>query len=260
METIRFEIDVCHIARIYLNQPEKHNALSPLMMQELIDVFEQIAQDQAIRAVVLSGVGDSFCAGGDLKWMLSNLDKPRDERSAESRILAGLFASIDRCPKLVIGRINGAAYGGGVGLVSVCDIAIGVESANFALTEVKLGLVPANISPYVLRKMGASNMRRTALNAAPFNARTAESFGLLNLAVSESEFDQAVEKELKLALACAPGAVATTKKLISDLSLDQFDDVTESLVAVLGDAWEGEEAQAGIKAFFARQAPSWKSE
>jgi len=257
--TIQFEIDENHIARVCLNQADKHNALSPVMMGELIAVFAAIAEKSSIRAVVLSGRGPSFCAGGDLTWMRENLDKSRSERIAESRVLAELFECIDSCPKLVIARVNGAAYGGGVGLICVCDIAIGVESANFALTEVKLGLVPANIAPYVIRKMGVAKLRRTALNALRFDARRAYALGLLDKVVPENELDQAVDFELKLALSAAPGAIARSKHLFAELDARDLDNTAEHLVEVLADAWEGDEAQAGICAFFDKVSPPWKS-
>lgn len=256
--TIQYQIDVDQVARVYLNKPDKHNALSPLMMQELIDVFDSISADETVRAVVLTGAGKSFCAGGDLKWMQSNLDKPRSERIAESMMLSKLLESINYCPKLVIARINGAAYGGGVGLISVCDIAIGLESAQYSLTEVKLGLVPANIAPYVLRKVGGSKMRRLALNAYRFDSRQACAYGFIDVVAAEGELDQAVEFELKLALSAGPRAISRTKQLISELQNNAFDEPAAQMVEVLADVWEGEEAQAGIRAFFAKTSPPWK--
>lgn len=258
--TIEFKLDRDDIAHITLNQPEKHNALSPQMMGELIAAFTEVANAVAIRAVILSGAGRSFCAGGDLKWMQDNLDKTRPQRIAESRVLGDLFEVIDRCPKLVIGRINGPAYGGGIGLISVCDIAIGASSGLFALTEVKLGLVPANIAPYVLRKIGPANMRRTALNAMRFDAHEALRLNLLDQVVSPDALDDAVEREKQLALTAAPGAIASTKKMLAELASEKREDPADYLIEMLADTWEGEEAQAGIRAFFAREKPPWVSD
>ena len=256
--SIDFTIDVDQVARVGMNRADVHNALSLLMMQELIDVFTDIAGRNEIRAVVLTGAGQSFCAGGDLKWMQSNLDKPRETRIAESGVLSELFRCIDQCPKLVIARVNGAAYGGGVGLISACDIVISVGSASFALTEVRLGLVPANIAPYVIRKIGSARMRRLALNALRFDAREAQSLGLVDLAVEDEALDAAVADEIRHALACGPMAIATSKKMIADLARGGLDDPAQYMVETLADVWEGEEAQAGIRSFFAKASPPWK--
>ncbi len=255
---ITFDIDSNQIARVTLNQPEKHNALGIDMMHELIETFVEIGENPVIRAVVLSGSGASFCAGGDLKWMQANLEKPRAERIAESKVLSALFEAINQCPKLVVGRINGPAYGGGVGLIAVCDIAIGVDAAKFALTEVRLGLVPANIMPYVVNKIGVAKLRRLALNARFFDGAEAVEIGLLDRVADADELDQMVDEELKLALAAAPNAIASTKRLISELNSGELTDPAAHLVEALADAWEHDEAQAGIRAFFDKKSAPWK--
>lgn len=257
--TIDYTVDADLIACVCLNRPDTHNALSPLMMQELIEVFTDIADQDAIRAVVLTGAGRSFCAGGDLKWMQSNLDKSREKRIAESSILLDLFSCIDQCPKLLIARVNGPVYGGGIGLISVCDIVISVASATFSLTEVRLGLVPANIAPYVMRKIGTARMRRLALNAARVDGKQAASLGLVDIAVANDALDAAVNEELKFALASGPKAIASSKKMIADLHLDNLEDPAQYMVETLADVWEGAEAQAGIRAFFAKSLPPWKN-
>lgn len=256
--TLEFTIDAYQIAHVCLNRPDSHNALNPLMMQELIEVFTDIGGRDEIRAVVLMGAGRSFCAGGDLKWMQSTLDKPREARISESSLLSDLYNCIDQCPKLVIARVNGAAYGGGIGLISVCDIAISVASASFSLTEVRLGLVPANIAPYVMRKISTARMRRLALNAVQFDGRQAQAFGLIDLAVEDDALDAAVAEELRHALACGPMAIATSKKMIAGLHLGGLQDPAQYMVEILADVWEGAEAQAGIRAFFEKSVPPWK--
>ncbi len=256
--TINYQLSEAGVARVDLNLPVTHNALSPLMMQEMYDLFSTLSQDETVRVVVLSGEGKSFCAGGDLKWMESNLDKPRDQRMRESGLLSDLFRVIDQCPKLLIARINGAAFGGGVGLISVCDIAIAADTAIFSLTEVRLGLVPANIAPYVLRKIGSSGMRRLALNATRFDASKAQVLGLLDEVVDAAELDAAVDQEIKLALAAGPNAMAATKVLIAELQSGKLADPAQRMVEVLADTWEGEEAQSGIRAFFAKTLPPWR--
>jgi len=257
-DTLNYHLDERGVARVTLDQPQVHNALSPEMMQQLIAVFSEIALDDAVRVVVLSGNGKSFCAGGDLKWMQSNLDKPRAQRIAESKVLSELFDAIDRCPKLVVARINGAAYGGGIGLIAVCDIAIALDSAKFALTEVKLGLVPANIAPYTLRKIGAAGMRRLALNAHRIDAGQAQRMGLIDEVADAEQLDARVEAEVDQALSAGPMAIAHTKTMIAELEAGQLQDPAQAMVEKLADVWEGDEAQAGIRAFFTRQSPPWR--
>lgn len=255
---IKFEIDSRQLAWVTLNRPDKHNALTLEMMQALTQIFHDIANNDEIRAVVLSGAGSSFCAGADLKWMQANLDKSRMERITESKVLATLLEAVDLCPKLVIGRINGQAYGGGIGLISVCDIAVCDEAACFSLTEVKLGLVPANIAPYLIRKIGLAKSRRLALNAYRFDGKQAVNLGLLDVAVKAQALDEAIESELKLALAAAPQAIANTKQLLAELAHGELNNPLTHAIEALADIWEGEEAQAGIRAFFDKQLPPWK--
>ena len=259
-EEIKLELDVNQIARLTLNRPEKHNAMSVLMMTEISAAFKEIEQDESIRAVVICGSGKSFCAGADLKWMESNLDRTREQRIAESKRLSILLSSVDQSSKLVIAALNGSSFAGGIGLMCVCDIVISVDSARFALTETRLGLVPANITPYVLRKIGPAKTRRVALNACMFDADTAGSLGLLDKVVTADELDHAVELELKQVLNCAPGAVARTKQMLARLDRDDLDEPQSYLIEQLADAWDGDEAQQGIRAFFAKQPPPWKVE
>jgi len=256
--TFNYNIDAQQVAHLTLNVPDRHNALSPLMMQELTQAFNQISEDRAIRAVVLSAEGESFCAGGDLKWMQSNLQRSRAERIEQSRLLSALFSSMDRCPKLVIVAVNGAAYGGGIGLICAADIVIAVTTAVFSLSEVRLGLVPANIAPYVMRKIGPAALRRVALNARRFDATEALSLGLVDKRVQPEALDDAVQHEIQPLLACGPAAVARTKQLIAELDGGALPDVPGHLVEVLADVWEGEEAQSGIRAFFERKPAPWK--
>jgi len=259
-QEIKFTTDARQVVWLTLNRPEKHNAMSVQMMAEITAAFEEIEQKEKIRAVVIRGSGKTFCAGADLNWMQSNLDKTREQRIAESQRLSSLLTAVDKSSKLVIAAINGSSFAGGIGLMCACDIVIGVDSARFALTETRLGLVPANISTYVLRKIGPAHTRRVALNACLFDAETAEKMGFLDRVVAADELDQAVEIELKQALDCAPQAISKAKHMLAALEMGGIENVDDYLIGQLADTWEGDEAQQGIRAFFAKQAPPWKVE
>ena len=170
-ETIRLETDARGVARLVLNRPDKHNALNAVMIGELTDAAMQLGHDSDVRAVVLSANGKSFCAGGDLGWMQEQFDADGDERIKEATRVATMLQHLDKLPKLVIAIIEGPAFGGGVGLAAVCDIVLAVPEAKFALTETRLGLIPATIAPFLIRRIGLTQARRFALNANSFRCR-----------------------------------------------------------------------------------------
>lgn len=257
-ETLLLDVDARGVARLTLNRPDTHNALNPSMIEELYRAIEWLGQAGGLRAVVLTGAGPTFCAGGDLGWMQSTMKKARAERVADSARLATMFRALNELPMPLIGRVNGPAYGGGVGMISVCDVSIGVDSGVYCLTEVRLGLLPANIAPYVVARMGEANARRTFLTARPMKAAEAQRLGLLSEVVAADQLDGAVERELADLLQCAPGAVAATKKLIA--YVDQHDLPTSMIYTAdkLADAWETAEGSDGIAAFFGKRAPAWR--
>ncbi len=195
-QTIQLEIDAAGVARLTLNRPEARNAMSQRMIQELATATRELEADERVRVVVLSGAGDHFCAGGDLKEMQVQVTRSRTERVADAVELAELLAAMNRLPRPIIGRINGPAYGGGLGLISICDIAIGVTTGRYCLTEVRLGLVPATISPYVVARMGVRNSRRVMLNASDMDAAAAVRWGLLDEAVEPDALDAAINREI----------------------------------------------------------------
>jgi methylglutaconyl-CoA hydratase len=253
-------IDGRGVATLTLNRPEVRNVLGKQLIGDLRDAVAYLKGESGVRCVVLTGAGEAFCAGGDLRWMQDNMGQPRDVQIDETTALADMLHDLDTFPALVIGRINGAAYGGGLGLISVCDIAIGVETAKFALTEVRLGLIAATISPYVVARIGVSNARRTMLNATMYNAKKAVEFGLLHACVPEVELDDAIEREIKLLLKCGPGAVARSKELIAFVSSHQHEENRRYTANALADVWETEEGQEGPECFFAKRTPSWARE
>ena len=257
METIDIQTDGRGVATLTLARPEKHNALSAQMIAELTQAAEQLGNDPAVRVVVLTGDGRSFCAGGDLGWMQEQMRADAATRGAEARKLAGMLGALDRMPKPLIGRVQGQAFGGGVGMMSVCDVAVGVDSARFGLTETRLGLIPATIGPYVVARMGAARARRVFMSARIFGAEEAVALGLLARAVPEADLDAAVEAEVAPYLNCAPGAVAAAKTLVARLEprvdAATIDMTIEALVA----AWESDEAREGVAAFFDKRKAAW---
>lgn len=257
-ETLLLAVDARSVATLTLNRPTTHNALNATLIAELKRAADWLTGQSSLRAVVLTGAGASFCAGGDLGWMQQNMKKSRAERVAESFELALMLRALNELPMPLIGRINGPAYGGGVGMISVCDVSVAVDTGVYCLTEVRLGLLPANIAPYVVARMGEANARRTFLTAKRMNAAEARRLGLVSEVVGAEQLDAAVERELADLLQCAPGAVAATKKLVS--YVDSHDLPTSMIYAAdkLADAWETEEGREGIAAFFAKRAPAWR--
>ncbi|NPD18060.1 crotonase/enoyl-CoA hydratase family protein [Alterinioella nitratireducens] len=257
METIDIQTDDRGVATLTLARPEKHNALSAQMIAELTQAAEQLGNDPAVRVVVLTGDGRSFCAGGDLGWMQEQMRADAATRGAEARKLAEMLGALDRMPKPLIGRVQGQAFGGGVGMMSVCDVAIGADGARFGLTETRLGLIPATIGPYVVARMGAARARRVFMSARIFGAEEAVALGLLARAVPEADLDAAVEAEVAPYLNCAPGAVAAAKTLVARLEprvdAATIDMTIEALVA----AWESDEAREGVAAFFDKRKAAW---
>ena len=254
-ETIRLEVDTRGIARLILNRPDSHNAFNAAMMDEITAAAATIAGDTAVRAVVLSAIGKSFCAGADLGWMRAQFDSDRAGRAREASRLAAMLRRLDELPVLLLTVIEGATYGGGVGLAAVSDIVLASPDARFALTETRLGLIPATIAPFVVARIGLTNVRRFALNAAPFDAGEARDMGLVSEIHERHELSSHVDRHIALTLACAPGALADAKQLFRRTSFGRLPEAetTESLMR----RWESDEARQGIGAFFRREKPPW---
>lgn len=255
--TITIDTDRRGVARLTLNRPERHNALDGTMIGELAEAAGRLGQDPEVRVVVLAAQGRTFCAGGDLGWMREQMEADSAARALEARRLAGMLQALDTLPKPLVAEVQGPAYGGGVGLLSVCDIAVGAEGASFALTETRLGLIPATIGPYVLGRIGPAAARRTMLPSRRFDAREALAMGLLARVVPPEGLRDAVEEEIGHLLACAPGAVADAKRLIRTLGGGVDPERIEASIAALVARWETEEARDGIAAFFDRRDPPW---
>lgn len=257
MSTIRIETDARGVATLWLARAEKHNALSGEMISEIIDAAQRLGDDPGVRVVILAGEGKSFCAGGDLGWMRAQMDAGPAERAREARKLAEMLQALNTLPKPLIGRIHGNAFGGGVGMASVCDVAIGAAGVKMGLTETRLGLIPATIGPYVVARMGEALARRVFFSARLFDAEEAVTLGLLARVVAPDDLDAAIDAEVMPYLSCAPGAVADAKRLTRALGPRIDDAVIDMTVDALVARWEGEEAPEGIAAFFDKRPPSW---
>jgi methylglutaconyl-CoA hydratase len=259
-EMIDLAVDKRGVARLTLNRPEAKNAMSQPLMRELAAAAKQLADDGSVRVIVLTGAGEVFSAGGDLKGMTQQTNNTRQGRIDDATEFAKTLSDLDGMSKPLIGRINGSAFGGGLGLISICDIAIGLADATFRLSEVTLGLIPATISPYVVARIGVPNARRVMLNACKLDGNGAARLGLLEEVVPTIEaLDQAVEREIAAALNCAPGAVANAKQLIRFVSTHNAEENLAYTAGALADSWESAEIREGIDAFFNKRKPNWQT-
>ncbi len=256
-ETITVDVDHRGVAHLTLNRPNKHNAMSAQMLTELTEAAGQLGQNASVRAVVLTGEGVSFCAGGDLGWMQEQMAADPDTRAKEAGKLAYMLQALNTMPKPLIGKLQGNAFGGGVGLACVCDVAIGVDNLKMGLTEVRLGLIPATIGPYVIARMGEARARRVFFSGRLFGAHEAVELGALAKTVASDNLDEAIEHEIRPYMSAAPGAVAQAKLLARSLG-PKIDQATiDATIQALRTRWETDEAQDGINAFFAKTAPPW---
>ncbi|WP_425046152.1 crotonase/enoyl-CoA hydratase family protein [Primorskyibacter sp. S87] len=256
-ETVILETDARGVATLTLNRPEKHNAMSAQMLNDLTQAAGRLAGDDTVRVVVLTGAGKTFCAGGDLGWMQAQMAADPETRFREARKLAEMLQALNTLPKPLIGAVQGNAFGGGVGMASVCDVTIGVDDLKMGLTETRLGLIPATIGPYVVARMGEARARRVFMSARLFDAAEAVKLGLLARIVPASDLAEAVEAEVLPYLSCAPGAVASAKQLVHDLGPQIDDKAIDHTIRALVDRWETEEAVEGIAAFFDKRKPGW---
>ena len=246
------------IATVTLNRPELHNAFNEVFIEALDKAFSQLGQNPDIRAIILRSEGKSFCAGADLNWMQRMIDYDFTQNVEDARGLARMLKTIRTCPKPIIGRVQGAALGGGVGLVSVCDLAITLDSAIFGLTEVKLGIMPAVISPFVIEKIGNAHASRYFLTAERFNAEEAKRINLVtHIVQTEAEMDDWIHQQINFILKNGPEAVSSCKTMIYEVAEaigEEAEEITTRLIAERRVSVEGQE---GIKAFLEKRKPSW---
>jgi methylglutaconyl-CoA hydratase len=248
------------VACLTLNRPQIHNAFDDALIAALTDALAQADADPAVRAVVLSGNGSCFSAGADLNWMRGMASASEQENREDSLRLARLMRNLQFLSKPTIARVNGAAYGGGVGLVACCDIAIGVDTAKFALSEVKLGLVPAVISPYVIAAIGLREARRLFITGEVFEADVAARIGLLHTVVSAPELDEAIERQLYLLAKAGPLAQREAKQLalrMGGVDVTQAERIDQANAELIARLRVSEEGQHGLGAFLDKRAPAW---
>ncbi|PIE07562.1 MAG: enoyl-CoA hydratase [Rhodobacterales bacterium] len=256
-QTLDIELDPRGVAYVRLNLPDSRNALSAEMIAELTHMAKSLGADRATRAIVLSGNGKVFCAGGDLRWMQAQIEADRETRMREARKLAEMLNALNEMPTPLIGRIHGGAFGGGVGMACVCDVAIAAEGTRFGLTETRLGLIPATIGPYVLARMGEGRARRVFMSARLFDAAEAVELGVLARAVEPEALDAAVEAEVAPYLDVAPGAVGEAKALARAMGPRIDESVIDDTIRRLADTWERDEAARGIAAFLEKRKADW---
>ncbi len=244
------------VLRVHLNRPDVRNAFDDSLIAELTSVFRDVSHD--VRAVTLSGEGKVFCAGGDLNWMQRTADYSEEENLRDAEALAALFLAVDECPCPVVARVQGAAFGGGLGLVSVSDVVIAETGARFCFSEVKLGLVPSVISQFAIRKIGESAARRYFLTAEVFDANEAQRIGLAHRVVPTEQLDDETEAVLSAILSNGPNAVRSAKALIRQLRGKTVEEAVSLSTKTIAHARASEEGKEGVTAFLQKRKPPWQ--
>ena len=248
------------LVRLTLSRPDKHNAMSGETLDALTQAAQDLAQDQSVRAVILDAEGKSFCAGGDLAWMRAQFEADEATRRAESAKVGQALYALDQLPQPLIGAVQGNAFGGGLGLLAVCDVVVAAAHAKFGFTETRLGVIPANIAPFVIRRMGPGPARQVLMSARIFGAEEAQGLGLVSEIVADGAVLDAAQRHAEPYFSCAPGAVAETKALLRALGYGVSPDQMQIAADALAARWNTAEAQDGIAAFFAKQAAPWRED
>jgi len=257
---LRLERPRAGVARVVLDRPELRNAFDDGLISRVTAAFEELASDDSTRVVVLAGEGKSFCAGADLAWMKRMAAWGEEENRRDAEALGRMFLAIDSSPKPVVGRIHGAALGGGTGLVAVCDVAVCAEGTLLGTTEVRLGIVPAVISPFVIRKVGESHARRWFLTGERFDAEAALRAGLVHVVVPEAELDAEVDRVVDALLLGGPEALAVSKGLAKRMGRLPLDEALGEAAGVIASRRVSAEGQEGMEAFLLKRSPAWARE
>lgn len=248
------------VARVTLNRPQRHNAMTPDLIDDLRGTFLQLGSDDSVRVIVLSGNGKSFCAGADLGSMRAAADFSFEENVRDGQAIFDLMAAVDRCPKPVVGRVMGAAIGGGAGLVSCCDVTVATADTIFAFSETRLGIVPAVISPFVVSRIGKNAARELFLSGERFSAERARQEGLIQYVVQDAEaLDACVAERVEQFLQAAPGAQATVKALLRELDRRPYEALRAYTSEVIAERRASDEGREGMSAFLEKREPWWRS-
>jgi methylglutaconyl-CoA hydratase len=247
------------VTTVTLSRPDAHNALNVGLIEELTSCFEEISDDDGVRAVVLAGEGRSFCAGADIGYMRDTANITYEDNLDDARRLATMYWMIDECPKPLVARVHGAALGGGSGLVAVADVVVADEEARFAFTEVRLGIAPATIAPFVVRKIGDSHTRSLFVTGERFGAERAREIGLVHEVVPGDGLDAAVEEKIGELLQGGPIAQATVKALLRRLQTTEPMEAPGLTSRVISELRTGEEGQEGLAAFLEKREPRWRA-
>jgi methylglutaconyl-CoA hydratase len=248
------------VTTVTLNRPEVRNAFNEALIGELTEFARGVPDDGSIRAVILQGAGSVFCAGADVQWMAKMVGYSREENLEDARTAASMLLALDSMPVPLVGRIHGAALGGGAGLAAVCDVVVAAEDAVFGFTEVVLGILPAMISPYVVSKIGLSAAREWCLNGARFPAARAKEIGLVHEVVSAERLDLAVDRHVQQFRKAAPSAIAATKRLLRDVAGHRPADVMALTTDAIARQRVSPEGQEGLRAFLEKRPARWTTD
>lgn len=258
--TLKLTVDKKGLATVTMNRPEVHNAFNAEMIAELTQCYKQLNADKSVRIILLQAAGKSFSAGADINWMKDMVNATQEENKKDSENLAALLRTINFCSKTTIAKVNGLAFGGGVGLICCCDMAVAEDNAKFGLTEAKLGLVAAVISPYVIDAIGMRKARRYLQTAEIFDAHQAQAMGILSECVDSDDLDSKVDEIILALSSTGPNAKEISKKLVMSVvgrTLPQQKKIDEYTTQVIAAVRVSEEGQTGLKAFLDKQKPNW---
>jgi methylglutaconyl-CoA hydratase len=252
-------IDAFGVANLTLNRPERRNAFDSALISGMTEALRRLDRNREVRIIVLSGAGQSFCAGGDVEWMRGMAGQSMEENISDANSLAELMRTLDRVSKPTVAIVNGVAYGGGVGLVACCDVVIASEEATFCLSEVKLGVIPAVIGPYVIRAIGPRQARRFIMSAELIHADHAREIGLVHEVVNQAELLAARDRLVETLLSCAPGAQAEAKSLVAFCQGRPIDEeLTKEMARRIAAQRASAEGKEGLSAFLEKRFPNWR--
>jgi methylglutaconyl-CoA hydratase len=259
MNTLELVRPSAHVAEVWLNRPDVRNAFNDEVIAELTAAFAQLARDAQVRVVVLSGRGKAFCAGADLNWMRAMADYSWEQNREDAQRLADMLWTLDQCPVPVVGRVQGDCYAGGMGLAAICDVLVASRNVTFCLSEARLGLLPATISPYVVRAMGPQAARRYFVTAERFSAAQAHAMGLVHELCEPEALDAKVAENVATLVANGPAAVKACKQLVRDIAGQELTEALRAETARrIADIRASSQGKEGVQSFLGKRSPNWQ--